>query len=126
MPFKDRDKQREFCRFWMEKRRHLWFLANGPCKHCGSWDDMELDHIEPATKASHRIWSWREDKREAELKKCQVLCHACHQAKTIAELKKPLVHGTDNGYRKHGCRCDACRAANARRQREIRARKEAA
>lgn len=39
--------------------------------------------------------------------------------------KKPLVHGTMNGYTQHGCRCDECRAENARVARERRAmRKE--
>lgn len=126
MGYKNRDKQREFQRFWIEKVRHLWFLANGPCKGCGSWDDLELDHIDPAEKTTHRVWSLRPEKRQAELTKCQALCHACHKAKTIAQFSKPLVHGTLNGYSKHRCRCDACREANTERVRRWKANRRAA
>lgn len=35
--------------------------------------------------------------------------------------RKPLVHGTEMGYRKKGCRCDECRAASAAARRERRA-----
>lgn len=126
MGYKNRDKQREFCRFWIEKRRHLWFLANGPCRQCGSWDSLELDHIDPTTKVSHSVWSWRAERREDELKKCQVLCHECHKAKTIAQFSKPLVHGTINGYSKHRCRCEECRRANRERVYKWKARRRAA
>lgn len=44
--------------------------------------------------------------RDAELKKCQVLCSGCHQAKTTSEALV-MVHGRPM-YRK-GCRCDTCR-----------------
>jgi hypothetical protein len=29
----------------------------------------------------------------------------------MAPYRKPLVHGTANGYNSKGCRCDLCRAA---------------
>lgn len=32
-------------------------------------------------KINHRVWSWAEARREAELAKCQILCHDCHVAK---------------------------------------------
>jgi hypothetical protein len=31
---------------------------------------------------------------------------------------KPTPHGTTNGYKNYGCRCDKCRAANTRFQRK--------
>jgi hypothetical protein len=34
-------------------------------------------------------------------------------------------HGTPNGYKNCGCRCDACRAANAAEQRKFQAGKRA-
>jgi hypothetical protein len=34
-----------------------------------------------------------------------------------------VQHGTESGYSYHGCRCDECRAAWARSQRERRARR---
>lgn len=36
--------------------------------------------------------------------------------------KKPIQHGTGNGYKYHGCRCDDCRAANTREMNELRNR----
>ena len=72
---------------WLRLRRDRWMEENGPCVKCGSDQSLELDHIDPATKASHRVWSWRKSRRERELQKCQVLCHECHKAKTIREQR---------------------------------------
>lgn len=66
----------------VKQRRIDWFHENGPCKECGSWENLELDHVNPEEKESHSIWSWREDRRLAELSKCQVLCYECHKIKT--------------------------------------------
>lgn len=115
MSYSNPDRQRRYSRYWMRLRRKQWFAANGPCKQCGSWEDLELDHINPADKVHHVVWSWSEERRTAELAKCQALCHGCHRAKTIAALSKPLVHGTINGYSKHRCRCEECRRANRER-----------
>ena len=62
-------------------------MANGPCVKCGCWDldQLEVDHIDPNTKVSHRVWSWSKERRENELAKCQVLCRACHLTKTCGE-----------------------------------------
>lgn len=83
MPYADREAQRAYQREWCRRRR-LEFLDGRWCVHCGETDTekLEIDHIDPKTKVSHRIWSWSEDRRKAELKKCQVLCHACHETKT--------------------------------------------
>lgn len=89
-------------------RRQEWFYVNGPCVICGSWDKLELDHINPSDKISHKIWSWRSDKREAELLKCQVLCQKCHINKSAEEKRRDPIHGSASAYRR-GCRCDTCR-----------------
>lgn len=68
-------------------RRIEWFSKNGPCSKCGSLDRLELDHVDPKDKIHHCIWSWSEERREAELSKCQVLCHNCHLEKSISETK---------------------------------------
>lgn len=62
-----------------------WIQDNGPCRHCGSWERLELDHIDRSTKVTHQIHRLSKVKREAELLKCQVLCHPCHFKKTRAE-----------------------------------------
>lgn len=102
---------RKFQREWIAERRKEWFEKNGPCAKCGSWNDLELDHIDPALKISHSIWSWSENRRNAELAKCQALCHDCHLAKT-AKQRMP-EHGTRGRYRWHKCRCDECKKANS-------------
>lgn len=121
MPLKDRNAQRAYQREWMARRRAEWLKENGPCDFCGSWDRLEIDHIYRLLKVSHRVWSWRPSRRERELAMCQVLCHACHQAKTSSEMSKPLVHGTSNAYKKKGCRCDECRRWRREYERERRA-----
>lgn len=99
MPFKNREdrlayernrreSQRDYQREWIAKRRAEWFVGK-ECAVCGSIDNLELDHIDPSTKdlklrGSHNnaIWSWSAVRREAELLKCQVLCHDCHIIKS--------------------------------------------
>lgn len=76
------DKKREYDREWVRKRRATFF-AGKCCVKCGSTESLELDHIDPAEKVSHAIWSWREERRLAEAAKCQVLCYKCHKKKTL-------------------------------------------
>jgi hypothetical protein len=79
-----REYLREYQKGWTKMRRLAWLEANGPCKQCGSWVKLEVDHVDPSQKVSHRVWSWTADRRNAELKKCQVLCQACHKIKSNA------------------------------------------
>lgn len=119
MPYGDPEKQREYQRAWVaERRRH--FFADKSCAVCGSSDRMELDHIDPALKISHRIWSWSPARRAAEVEKCQVLCHAHHLEKTLS-VYPAREHGTVVMYENGGCRCAECRAASASRRRAYRA-----
>ena len=120
MPYSDREKRRQYAREWLAKRRAAYF-ADKRCARCGSTENLELDHIDPTGKVSHKIWSWSTERRAAELAKCQVLCRGCHQEKSWAEAGVvPYRHGTNTTYRKRGCKCEECRADNARRCREYR------
>ena len=104
----------------MKSKRRKWLAENGPCKKCSSVESLEVDHVDPATKIDHKVWSWSEQRRAAELKKCQVLCRKCHEEKTAEEFrKKDRPHGTNTTY-KSGCRCAECRAAAARHMNEWR------
>lgn len=85
----------------IKQRRIDWFFLNGPCRLCGLWDRLELDHIDPIGKISHNIWSWSEARRITELLKCQPLCYFCHKEKHSGPK-----HGV-TGYSK-GCRCRMC------------------
>lgn len=107
MGYKDKDKQREYLREWMAKRRSEWFEGK-VCAHCGGTKELELDHIDPAQKIHHAIWSWRKARREIELSKCQPLCERCHMKKTLAE-RPQTDHGKAGMYYGRGCRCDLCK-----------------
>jgi 5-methylcytosine-specific restriction endonuclease McrA len=100
---------RAYRRAWVARRRAAFFADKG-CTLCGSTEGLEIDHVDPTAKVNHKIWSWSAARREAELAKCRVLCRRCHIDRHAEELRKPLTHGTVNGYVRKGCRCTACRA----------------
>lgn len=77
-------------------------MENGPCKTCGSKENLEVDHVDMAKKITHRVWSWSEPRRLLELTKCQVLCENCHKTKTSEDMNWSL-HGRPSMY-SHGCR----------------------
>lgn len=80
------DEQRTYHREWVRARRAEFFDGKS-CVKCGSRKSLELDHIDPATKVSHKIWSWSAKRRAAEIAKCQVLCTDCHKVKTFSERR---------------------------------------
>ena len=77
----------------MVPRREKWFLENGPCVDCGSWENLELDHVNPDTKIHSAIWSWSDQRRSEELTKCQPRCYDCHKKKTIREGFERGIYG---------------------------------
>lgn len=117
------DRKREYQRKWIAKRRKKWIDKNSPCKKCGSFDNLEIDHINHKNKEHHisRLWSRKEEILQEELKKCQVLCKSCHSQKTKIQLMRKITHGTNAGYTKRRCRCELCRNAHALVAREYRA-----
>lgn len=123
MPYKDPVKQREYLRKRYARRRSEWLKHNGPCKNCGDWKNLEVDHINPKEKVSHSVWSWSEERMLNELAKCQVLCHDCHVQKTWEGRR--LCHGNYSKYKK-GCRCIPCRDAHTIYKRLYRKRKKQA
>lgn len=125
MAYKDKEQQRAYQREFCAKRRRDWLAANGPCRKCGSFEQLEVDHVDPETKVHHNVWSWSKARREAELAKCQVLCRQCHQRKTAEQNPRPAQHGTHSKQSK-GCNCSPCRAAHAKWSRDRRALRGAA
>jgi len=109
MPYKDKDRQKEYQNTWMQKRRIKWLEENGPCKKCGSWNDLQVDHVDPDKKVTHRVWSWSKERRDKELAKCQSLCCKCHKQKTKDQVE--AICGTTSKWRA-GCRCAMCREAH--------------
>jgi 5-methylcytosine-specific restriction endonuclease McrA len=114
MPYKDPERQREYQRLRSAKTRADW-LAGRSCKVCGSIKRLEVDHIDPDKKVSHRVWSWSNQRREIELSKCQVLCHTHHVEKTNRDNgESVIVHGTNWGYIGYKCRCRPCTDAHVK------------
>jgi hypothetical protein len=116
------EQKREYARKWMAARRAAWF-ADKKCVECGTTQELELHHIDPSTKISHCVWSWAQERREAELAKCEVRCVDHHMDRTRRQLSIPLVHGTASGYSKW-CRCKPCTDAHAAERAEYRRNKK--
>ena len=99
MGYKDKEIQRRYQREWRQKRYDDWVAANGPCIDCGSWSNLEVDHMDPSQKVSHRIWSWRKERRDIELLKCKVRCRLCHVEKTRLQQHGTPKHGRMKMYK---------------------------
>lgn len=73
----------------------------GQCARCASTDNLEFDHIDPSTKDINPSTYFGKggvkarQAREAELKKCQLLCHDCHVEKTRANGEYNFKRGTE-------------------------------
>jgi hypothetical protein len=121
MSYKDLATRREYNRNWLLARRLEW-ESKQECALCGRrYPDVRIEahHRDQSQKVSHRIWSWSEERRAAELKKCTPLCNECHIAYERGK-KMQTQHGTAGMYHR-GCSCEACRAWNANRVRNNRA-----
>lgn len=123
------DEQREYQRDWIKARRQKWMAENGPCQLCGSSDQLEADHIDPADKLipPRGLWGMSDSnpRKIAELAKLQVLCQACHKAKSYADrlAKVNTDHGASWSYKNNRCRCQLCKDWNASYRRALRARR---
>jgi hypothetical protein len=118
MSYKNIETQRASNRLRVARNRNEWF-KDKVCVTCGTSVDLELDHIDPSLKVSHRIWSWSEHRRNEELKKCQPLCETHHKLKTAKERK--WQHGESTTGYHHGCRCEPCKQAFNAKKRAYRA-----
>ena len=119
-------------RRYRKRRAQVILKLGGCCAVCGTTEDLEIDHIDRATKTYNvaHIFSANEEKFWAEISKCQLLCEKCHKEKTNREnielgLKKDHEHGTINMYITDKCRCDLCKAANKAYMQSYRAKEKA-
>ena len=93
----------------------------GKCVKCQSVEELQFDHINPKDKKYEVSFFLSIPLKEfwEELKKCQLLCQEHHKIKSIIESgKKPAkgTHGTLSAYRY--CKCDLCREAKSKWQKE--------
>lgn len=86
----------------------------GQCARCSSQDDLEFDHIDPATKIREvsACTNWSLKRFLSEVDKCQLLCGPCHREKTEAngEGGTPSVEHGGGLSGKKNCPCALCRA----------------
>lgn len=111
----DKEEKKEYMREYMlnryyETRKFCINKLGGKCVHCGSIENLEIDHIEPKLKLyeAHYFHSISAKKLIIELAKCQILCKICHLKKTVSE-KPPFTHGTVYSAMKMKCKCKTCR-----------------
>lgn len=96
-----------------DRRARVVAYLGGRCVLCGTTDNLEIDHIDPAARRYrvHRMLILSEEKMWAEVEKCQLLCGRHHDEKTMREKgHRPAGeygHGTHAMYRY--CKCDQCR-----------------
>jgi len=122
MPNKNSKKYNEYMneyllKKYINRRTNLINQLGGCCNNCGAKDNLEFHHIEKRNfwigKKLHTI---NNDKLQTEIKKYILLCSACHKMITIKEkgFNKKDQHGTLICYRHNKCRCDSCKAAKAK------------
>lgn len=96
-------------RRYHQRRTLAVALLGGSCARCGATDRLEIDHIDRSTKQIDlgSLWSIAAERYQAELAKCQLLCHECHKAKSAAE--RSVEHGGGVSGKKN-CKCEPCKA----------------
>lgn len=125
------DSYCKICRreYMMERYRRLRKeyieLLGGECVSCGTVENLHFDHIDCNDKAITvgQLLNFSKEKVLAELEKCQLLCAQCHTEKSREEgdfwkRKERARHGTIHYYQYYKCRCDPCREAINKYNRE--------
>jgi len=87
---------KQYRKDWFQRviqgRRRKWFEEHGPCVDCGSWENLEVDHVDRKVRGTsrynHAIFTWSEQRREVELAKCVARCHDCHLKKSKREISE--------------------------------------
>ena len=94
-------------RRYRERRANAIAKLGGQCVECGTTENLQIDHIDPATKSFDlgHLWSVSIERYENELTKCQLLCEPHHIEKSRRE--RSVEHG--GGLTgKRNCRCELC------------------
>jgi hypothetical protein len=109
-----------------KRRQLLKDHIGGKCVACGSLEDLQFNHKNPAEKqfTISEIIHKNLDFVLKEVEKCELLCKECHKEETRRQYKdgelqvwnagtrKPYVHGTCRMYQQRQCRCEPCILAN--------------
>lgn len=100
----------------------------GRCVRCGSIENLELDHIVASDKSyeiGKILGGGSEARVQAELTKCQVLCHDCHVQKSHEDGDTSYVEHGGGLTGKRNCRCELCGPLKNAYMREKQFRKKA-
>jgi hypothetical protein len=100
------------------KRRRDEAIASlgGCCVRCNSVENLELDHIIASLKTYNIgkiLGGGSEAKVQAELAKCQVLCHECHVQKGHQSGDTNYVEHGGGASGKRNCPCAPCKERKA-------------
>lgn len=111
-------------KLWMNKRysiQRAFFLhlLGDKCKKCGSKEDLQIDHRDPAAKKFHisKICTRRTVvAMVAEVvNECQLLCAKHHREKSARERSLAMTgtfrHGTMYAWMRQRCVCPDCSTA---------------
>ena len=85
----------------------------GKCVVCGSAEDLQFDHIDPATKTfdlAKALSGWSDARLQPEISKCQLLCKLHHIEKSKIDNGVPHGGGLSGKYiDRQACSCEPCR-----------------
>jgi hypothetical protein len=99
-----------------DRRKGLIAWLGGVCVRCGTREDLEFDHIDPAT-LSFRINGPSLDKPwrvlYTEARKCQLLCRQHHWEKTLENGEVAVVEHGGGSSGKKNCKCQPCKERKA-------------
>lgn len=108
MPYKDPEAQRAYSnqhnKIRSERERaRLIALLGGKCVVCGTVENLQFHHKDPAAKefTIGAALRYPRDRRTQEALKCEIRCEPHH-----LEVHAP-EHGTESKFRS-GCRCEKC------------------
>lgn len=116
MPWSKQQSAQYMKRLYDQQRAEFFEILGGCCAACGSKERLEIDHIDPSTKAFSVGAYWGKDSLPAalkELEKCQALCGKCHRTKSARESRERMLaggyrHGSFYGWMKKKCQCVVC------------------
>lgn len=104
------------------KKIKMLELVGTTCKVCGASENLQIDHIDPASKSFNiaKFWGRKWEFLLPELLKCQTLCKDHHLEKSISNKElgggqnrlTDADHGSVWGYTgPRKCRCELCKSA---------------
>lgn len=109
---------RQYMKDWYDRRHAEAVMAlGGHCVRCPETEGLQFDHIDPVTKSMTiaKMWTASEEKFQAELRKCQLLCAPHHLEKTLSERGQRSARGTHGTVSAYAyCeppKCEKCKAA---------------